>query len=228
MFKNWGRGLEGVAEVCAIQLPGREGRFRESLLDTAEPLVEIIARLVVDSGDRRPYVFFGHSLGAALCLRVAHELNYLQAEGPVGLILSARSPHVGSAGSIDPDRLDDDELLARVRGFGGISAAMLLNDGLMRSMIPRLRSDLRLSRQLEREQIELPPLATPIAALGGRDDPVVTAAELKNWLHYTSNVLQIRCFPGGHFFLRDESTLFAYLPEILRQFHVLTEYACAC
>src|SRR6266496_1251129 len=47
-----------------------------------------------------------------------------------------------------------------------------------------------------------PPLACPVAALGG-DRDAVRPEQLAAWGEYTTGGMSLRIFPGGHFYFRD-------------------------
>ena len=54
------------------------------------------------------------------------------------------------------------------------------------------------------------PFGFPISAFGGSDDSDVPLAALEAWQEHTSTEIDVRLFPGGHFYLNDER------PQLLR------------
>jgi surfactin synthase thioesterase subunit len=215
LFKNWGQCLDGTADVVAIQLPGREGRWQEALCSDPDAMIEAIADDLQSADDGRPCVLFGHSLGAALCFGVAQALWERGAPLLAGLILSAGAPFHSALAGLDPAPLDDDALLELVLSWGGISPEMLRHADLMRGMLARLRSDLTLAHALYQRQAGLAALPVPIVAMGGSEDPVVPVADLATWSRFTSRNFDHHVLPGGHFFLRDEQALFPVLSRVI-------------
>src|SRR5580700_6154992 len=73
-FRGWAQGADRDIEVCAIQPPGRESRLREvpfASMDTLiPPLVQALSKLL-----DRPYVFYGHSLGARVAFQTIQALR---------------------------------------------------------------------------------------------------------------------------------------------------------
>ena len=59
-YHAWPGELPTEVEVCAVQLPGRASRSRESPYDRLKQLVEALAPAVLPYLDR-PYAFFGHT-----------------------------------------------------------------------------------------------------------------------------------------------------------------------
>src|SRR6185295_9167846 len=58
-FRAWAEELPALIEVCAVQPPGRGGRFREAPFNNVKPLVQEAASALLPYLDR-PFGFFGH------------------------------------------------------------------------------------------------------------------------------------------------------------------------
>ena len=69
-------------------------------------------------------------------------------------------------------------------------------------MLPLLRADTRLYGNYV-YQAE-PPLAIPIVAYGGANDPSVAAEHLEAWSAQTTGSFTRREFEGGHFYLQTD------------------------
>ncbi len=87
------------------------------------------------------------------------------------------------------------------RRYGGIPPAVSASPELVQLLKPALRADIQMVESYQ--FADEPPLETEILALGGIDDPVVSAAQLEGWRHHTSLACSVRLLPGGHFFLFD-------------------------
>ena len=117
IFRSWTAAFAPAIEVCPIQLPGREDRWREAALTDLSALVPKISD---DLRERLepPFAFFGHSMGAFVAFELARHLRRENRAKPAMLIISgARAPQIP-----DPDpqthRLPADELLRDLRRLG--------------------------------------------------------------------------------------------------------------
>jgi medium-chain acyl-[acyl-carrier-protein] hydrolase len=199
-FRTWPAGLPGDVEVLAIELPGRESRFREKPLDRIGPLVtSLVAALEGELST--PFAIYGHSMGALLGFSVACELRRMSRREPVHLFASGRrAPQLPDASPMH--QLPRRDLLDRLRRLGGVPDAVLENDELMEVFLPILRADIAVS---EAEMVvPATPLGCPITALGGATDPRASLTELQAWSAQTSAAFECEIFPGGHFFLQSE------------------------
>src|SRR5271154_1223247 len=88
VYRNWTAELRSDIEVCSIQLPGRESRFREQPFASIEPLVPALVQGILGELDR-PFAFYGHSLGAKIAFETVRELRRRGARGPAHLFVAA-------------------------------------------------------------------------------------------------------------------------------------------
>src|SRR5262245_63225231 len=87
VFRGWADCLPGAVEVCPVQMPGRETRFREPAFTRLPPLVEALAASLRPHLDR-PFAFFGHSLGALVAFELARRLRRDRGPEPIRLFAS--------------------------------------------------------------------------------------------------------------------------------------------
>src|SRR4051794_27130121 len=73
-YQAWPRLLPDEIEVVAVQLPGREARFREPPMTDLSTLVEALVAAMYPYETLRPFAFFGHSLGALIAFVLAQAL----------------------------------------------------------------------------------------------------------------------------------------------------------
>ncbi|MEO7272190.1 MAG: alpha/beta fold hydrolase [Vicinamibacterales bacterium] len=199
-FYPWRAELQPDIVVHGVQLPGREDRWRERPVrdvdDVLGPVAEAVTAL-----DARPFVLFGHSLGAVLAFELARSLRRAGRPGPAALIVSARpAPHVLSrAPSLA--HLPPAALVERVSAvYGGVPAAVRADPELVALMGRALQADLAL---LERHAyVSDEPLDCPVVACGGVEDPWVASGELDAWRQHSTGRFTRRDFAGGHFYFR--------------------------
>lgn len=199
VFRLWPESLPDNIEVCAVQLPGRETRFKEPAYSRIGPLVAALADAVEPAIDR-PYAVFGHSLGALVGFELIRVLRHRGVAGPQLLIASGRTapqlPLRRRAIHALPEREFRDEL----RRLEGTPAAVLDHDELMGLFSPMIRADFAVNESYS--YTAEAPLDCPVVALGGLDDPWVNRDELDAWSAETCASFECRQFPGKHFFVQ--------------------------
>lgn len=198
-FRPWVHAFPATVEVSAMCLPGREHRsaepFATDLKAAAEQAASELAQL-----PPAPIALFGHSLGAILAFEVARALRRRGVDRVVHLWVSARpAPHLPTLRSDELHLLTDERLVATLREMGGTPAALFDDPEWVAFMLPIARADLVLHAgyRLDPE----PPLACPITAFGGEDDPWVSAEQLAAWREHTTGGFAQQRFPGDHFYL---------------------------
>lgn len=198
VFHAWTDHLPNAVDVCPIALPGRESRIRETAFDRLAPLIEALSAAIHPFLDK-PFVLFGHSMGALIAFELARSLRERGDPTPAHLIVSAASaPHHRGSGS-RIHALPDHEFSERLRLLRGTPEAVLENKELMQLLLPALRADFAVCEEYVYHADS--PLDCPITAYGGRDDPEFDVDLLRAWREQTRGAFRLRLFPGGHFYL---------------------------
>lgn len=193
--------LSPAVDVSAVQYPGRLDRLHEAPVEDLHRLADLVAEAMGPS-DGRPRALLGHSMGASLAYEVAVRLARLPGGEPDLLVVSGRrAPAAGWRARHVP--LEDDELVARVRGLGGTDSAVFDEPDLLELILPALRGDYRALASYEDTTGR--PLTCPVVALAGDRDPEATVEEVEAWGGHTSGAFRTRVFEGGHFFLSDRA-----------------------
>jgi len=199
VYRNW-TDLPPEIEVCPVQLPGRDERFREPAFTRADALCDALVVALADHLDR-PFAIFGHSMGAI----IAYELTRrLQARGlsPRHLFVSGqRAPHIPLRRPQSYD-LPDPAFRNRLRELNGTPEEVLQDAELMGLLLPRLRCDFELSETYTGAGGAL--LSCPITAFGGAQDHEVSRTDIAAWRDLTNSAFDSGIFPGGHFYLDQE------------------------
>src|SRR5215475_14273380 len=215
VFYNWFRHLPPSLEVGAIQLPGRGHRLGEPHIRGLLPLSRIVAQELLPYLDK-PFVFFGHSLGALLCFETARSLRRETRRQPAHLFVSAtEAPH--RRRMEEPlSGLPKSELVKKLHEFNGAPVEVLQNDELLDLMMPTIRADFELCETYEYHQET--PLECPMTIYGGLEDHEVEAERLAAWSEMTRGASEIRMFPGGHFYINTSQATFlqTFAGDLLR------------
>ena len=197
-FRTWPMELPAAVEICGVQLPGHGNRFREPLIDRMEPLVNAVTPMLIPYMDR-PSAFFGHSMGALIAFEVARRLRRDCAPEPECLFVSGRpAPQVPDTERRTYD-LPEPEFLKELRRLNGTPREVLEHPELLQLTLPIIRADFGLCQNYR--YVPDAPLAYPIFAFGGVDDPEVSLEQLRAWSDQTTASFSHRLLPGDHFFL---------------------------
>jgi pyochelin biosynthetic protein PchC len=194
------RQLASVADVLAVQYPGRQDRRHEPCLDSIAALADALAGELRPYGDR-PLTLFGHSMGATLGFEVARRL---EAAGVRVRHLFASGRRAPSTARQERVHLrDDDGLIADIKRLSGTDAQVLGDDEIMRMILPAIRADYRAAETYRCPPG--PPLACPVTVLTGDADPHVTDEEARAWQQHTTGPFDLKVFAGGHFYLNSHA-----------------------
>ncbi len=186
-------------KMCPALLPGREGRLLEKPLTTMGAVVAALVPAIAPLLDR-PYILFGHSMGAGIAFELAHSLIQSGRRTPSALIVSAtKAPRLREV-IAEPT---EDELIGQLERLGGLPAGTARNRDWMQHVFPALRADTQLYRQYAPTRRD--PLDIPIFAYCGDADPNISIADMEAWGEQTSQEFKLRVFPGGHFYFQPDA-----------------------
>ena len=200
IYRPWLAALPPHVEAKVVQLPGREGRWREPALTNLGIIADRVAQAIVPHL-QGPFAFYGHSLGALIAFEVTRRLRAAGAPMPRHLFLGAHrgaqvpNPH-------PPIRhLDDQGFIGETRKrYDGIPQAVLDNPELLELMLPCLRADFTAFETYEYRAEA--PLDVPISAFAGEQDGYVRTHEVAGWREQTTGRFRMRVIPGNHFFMQ--------------------------
>jgi surfactin synthase thioesterase subunit len=198
-FTEWQKTILPSVSICAIQLPGRGGRFHEQPYSDLPTLVEAISEAIQSAGDV-PFAFFGHSLGGLLAFEVS---RYNARHGkplPKHLFISGCHAARYRTESNKMHSLDDESLIERMKGYGGTPPEILAHRELMELLLPVIRADFALVENYTYKRQDL--LSMPITVLAGTRDECDSVEQVSGWEKETTSDCNVKWFDGGHFFIR--------------------------
>lgn len=202
-FNSWADEFPPGVSVCAVQLPGREGRSAEAPLRDAAPLTRLLTAELKPLLDT-PFAVFGHSIGALVGFEFIRQLRREKLPQPLCFIASGlRAPQL--MGTLPPlNELPEPELLDWLSQLDGTPRELLEDRELIASVMPTLRADLTVAASYV--YADEPPLGCSLSAYGGVGDPGVSRDMLAGWGTHTSGKFRLRMFPGGHFYINATRT----------------------
>jgi medium-chain acyl-[acyl-carrier-protein] hydrolase len=213
IFRLWPDSLPPTIEVCPVHLPGRGKRLREAPFTHYQPFVQSIAEGLSPYLDK-PFVLFGHSLGAMLSFELARQLRRMNLPQPEHLFVTGRrAPQIVNS-EPPTHNLPEAQFIAALRKLNGTPTEALENPELMQLMLPLLRADFEVCDTYNYVSEE--PLAIPVTAYGGLFDTGISREQIESWREQTTAAFSLRMLPGDHFFINtSQTTLLRLLLEDL-------------
>ncbi len=199
-YRDWHALLRQDVEVVGIQLPGRESRYSEPHLTSVDEIVEQLVGIVSRFSDK-PFVLFGHSMGALISFELTRALQRLGGPVPRHLVVSGtRAPHRPRRD--EPTHLlADDIFVEKIKSFNGTPTMLLQDPELMKLFIPLLRADFRVAETYQYE--DRGPILSPVTVFGGDQDCGVPLEDLQAWRTVCRSSYDQHIFSGGHFFIHN-------------------------
>lgn len=200
IFREWPSYFPGSVEVCAVQLPGRGARLSESCLSEITSMASAALDGLLHLIDR-PFVVFGHSMGALLAFEFSRLLASRHGIKPEYLFVSAcKAPQLRDRQSELHSNLPEPEFIQYVRELNGTPPEVLQHPELLQLLLPVLRGDFAACETYS--YVPGPMIGCPISAFGGIRDADVARDLLEGWKeHAPQGAFSLSLLPGNHFFL---------------------------
>jgi medium-chain acyl-[acyl-carrier-protein] hydrolase len=220
IFHSWADRLPSDIETIGIQMPGLESRIMEPPVETSSTVVEMLLPVMYSSIDK-PFVLFGHSLGAFICFELTRRLRERYGLQPLHMFVAGiRAPQILNQNPTIYN-LPETEFLEKLqRRYSGVPDEILENPDILQLVLPGLRASLKMYECYK--YIEDEPLDCDITAFGGYQDRGTTTEDLEAWRYQTNRSFSLQMFSGNHFFINSEQehflqTLSSELMRILSQ-----------
>jgi surfactin synthase thioesterase subunit len=195
-YREWAARLPQGVEVLAVQCPGREDRLSDEPADDVDELVGALAddlSRVID----RPYLVFGHSMGAAIAFETIRALRDRGFAEPERLIVSGRrAPDRFLGGEVH--RNGEAALKAELQRLGGTPREIFDHPEMADIVLRVLGNDYRLIENHHPRAGE--PLACPVTVVLAAEDPELSREHVADW-HALAAGGDLVELPGDHFYL---------------------------
>lgn len=197
----WIDKLSSSLELVSIQLPGRENRFHEPLVSNLDVIIAELCK-EFERYKEKPFIVFGHSLGALLCYEFVKGVHKLYNTYPKHMFISAsKAPHM-------PFRikklshLSDVQVIKELSVYGGIDQTLKENIQILKIFLPIFRNDFSIGENYSYRKFT--PFPFNITVFHGVNDPTVKEEEINAWQKYTTGHFESFSFEGGHFFIKNK------------------------
>ncbi|WP_217602958.1 thioesterase II family protein [Chitinophaga sp. GbtcB8] len=180
-----------------IELPGRGARVRETLLTDMEMMADDLLDQIRNRLDV-PYAIYGHSMGALLAYMVTVRIIRMGLNKPLHLFVSGCEGPSAARSTKGISALPREEFIRKVEAMGGFPDDLLRQPEIINFFEPILRSDFQSVETYNYEPTTK--LDLPITVMIG-DDEQVKYKEACEWRQETTHDIEIKIFPGKHFFI---------------------------
>ncbi|MEU5883465.1 alpha/beta fold hydrolase [Spirillospora sp. NPDC047279] len=201
-FLAWQPLLGEAAQVTAVCLPGRAHRAEEPPPASLADVADTVAALMTAGDDDRPYLLFGHSMGAITAFEVARRLDAAGARGLRHLVVSGCTAprHNPSAYITWSDGRHGRPFAEAAAEFLGLPEEFVSAEGEVQDMLlADLRDDVRLFAAYRYRPA--PPLTIPLTVICGGDDPHADRPAVEDWRHESESGARVHWPEGDHFYL---------------------------
>lgn len=175
MYRQWPDSYRGI-DICRLQPPGRENRFREPIFATYQQMAVALADAVEPYLDV-PYGFFGHCGSALAAYEAAAEIERRGWPAPNDLFISSQvAPQDGPAGRwLVMSRSELKEELDKLTIAMGGTPIPELSD----VYLDILEEDIAANKRYVMPNPQR--LATPITTIGWSEDLEVDHRQMGGW-----------------------------------------------
>lgn len=215
VFRGWDKYFPKDVRIVAIQLPGREERFSEEpLLSIGKVIDGLFPEISSLLNETASYSIFGHSIGALVGFELARKVRSILL--PKVLIISAAgAPQLNFKRELI-GHLPDKDFVEKLKIYNGLPESLIENNELLNMFIPMLRADLSILEGYKYKESQ--PLEFPILALGGSEDPIISAKDIGSWCVQTRQLFTMRIFNGDHFFIKNnQEQVLKYISQTIQE-----------
>lgn len=198
--------LEKTYDIVCVELPGRNYFMSEPLVANIDRLVEFVLKTWISPCmQNRPYVFYGHSMGALIAYELTKEIVRRNMSAPSHVIASGRAAPSVARKRILHD-LPSAQFWDELKRMGGMPESLLQNEELCEYFEPIIRNDFKAVETYR--YTSTMPLNIPMTVMSGSNENISKDA-LDLWKKETTGEIRFLEYSGNHFFLFD------HIPEVV-------------
>ena len=194
-YFNFIKQIETLAkeDVLLYEYPGRGYQAKEPHAESLMAIAQTAAVRIADFVGDEPFCIFGHSMGAFVAYETEVLLEGQYSKQANRLILSGQHPPV----RFQPHHYgfgSEEELNRYLMHLGGFPEEVKTNLQMFQMLFTLCRDDIRLLEQYR-------PTCRVVQA---------DTEELVLWRDSAPNLLEVKIFPGTHFYIREQEADFLH------------------
>ena len=202
-------------EVLCFDYPGRGSRFQEAYYTNIDEVVEDVFNQVKDMMDR-PYIIYGHSMGALVTYLLTRKIKEYRLNPPLKIFLSGRQGPSCKPRARKKYLLPRDEFFKEIEKYGGAPEELLKEESILDIFEPILRADFQATENyLHDKSVDL---KLPMEVFYG-DEESFNDLDVELWRKESTAQVNIHLLKGKHFFIFDEENK-AFIIQKIRNFIV--------
>ncbi|SEB35138.1 Surfactin synthase thioesterase subunit [Tenacibaculum sp. MAR_2009_124] len=202
-------------EWITLELPGRGGRFKESLLTSVEEMADdLFQKIVPHILKEGEYIIYGHSLGTILGYELTRRIRSKGLKQPSCLFFTGRGAPGFERCSKKRSHLPKDEFWEEIDQIGGLPSDFFEHKELLDLYYPIMKSDFKAVENYEFKEMDKP-FSMPIHIcmgedeIGEEDDDKTPLPSMKAWANESTAVCTFELLDGDHFFILNHSNTIA-------------------
>jgi len=196
-----------------LELPGRGNRFKESLLENINDIVDDLLNQITPLIQGCNYIIYGHSLGALLGYELTKRVIEKELKPPIHLFFTGRGAPGFEQFEDKKSVLPKDLFWKEVNEIGGLTKDILDCEELLELYYPIVKSDFRAIEDYEFHLTEKP-FSIPIHICMGKEEigeekNKTSLTSMKAWKNETTSSCTFELLEGDHFFIFKNSEAMA-------------------
>ena len=222
-FKSWLQYIRADIELMIVQLPGRAERVDQPLMTDVDQVVSSLVESCQSILDK-PYMLFGHSLGAVLAFETVMKLSEMGLRLPKRLVISGRQAPTDKGSYFQKmSQLDDQDFFEDLVNDDCLGQWVMSSPEEVSNALPYIRADFEMLEGYQPASTE--PLNIPIDVFAGSRD-AIPLGNLLEWQKVSRYPVHVCVFKGGHFFVEDDQiSVLNHLNELFDEVIVSAAYA---
>jgi surfactin synthase thioesterase subunit len=204
IYGSWADSLPTNVEVVAVQLSGRANRFKEPAMNRMEDIINELSRILPEMTDK-PYILFGHSLGAKIVYELAYKIEQRGLRRPLHVIVSAcEAPHRLQENRRNSYLLPDEEFISELKRLNGTPKEIFDNALLLELSLPVLRADFELSEKYLSPGFKI---GSALSVIYGSRDEEVKFDRMSSWSELSKKYCKTYKVDGSHFYINTQPNI---------------------
>ncbi|XP_031215021.1 S-acyl fatty acid synthase thioesterase, medium chain isoform X1 [Mastomys coucha] len=206
-FAKWGQKINGLLEVHAVRLAGRETRLEEPFSDDIYQIAEEIVTALLPIIRDKAFAFFGHSLGSYIAFVTALHLKEKYKMEPLHIFLSSAPAPQSRPQVPDLNKLSEEQVRDHLLIFGGTPKHLIEDQDFLKQYIPLLKADAHIVKKFIFNKPSKALLSRDITCFIGSEDTIKDIEDnvvyFSGWKDITSGKFDVHKLPGDHFYLME-------------------------